>query len=224
MQRLLVAILVVAALALIWFGPSFAIPAKAHQATVPFPSLGTIFLAASEALSEPRRKPVAAKHRHPRPKAKAAPARPRPSQTVAKVGLRPASTPKAPESVTMAYAAEPGRATEVYNIVVRERTVPASGGQIVRASWYGGGERLNKHTANGEVFRPSGLTCAHRTLPFGTRVRVTHVGSGRSVTCRVSDRGPHKSTGRSIDLSKGSAERIGMLRQGVATVKIQVLK
>src|SRR3990167_10842094 len=110
-----------------------AFPATAHQTTVPFPSLGTIFQAASEALPAPRKRPVAAKHRHPAPKvARVAPSRPRPSQAVAKVELKPAGTPKTPESVTMAYAAEPKNVSrETYNIVVRERTVPASGGQIV---------------------------------------------------------------------------------------------
>lgn len=90
------------------------------------------------------------------------------------------------------------------------------------ASWYGGGERLSRHTANGEVFRPQGITAAHRTLPFGTRVRVTH--RGRSVVVRVNDRGPAGWTGKCIDLSRGAAAKIGLIRRGVGPVTLQILK
>ena len=57
-----------------------------------------------------------------------------------------------------------------------------------RASWYGGGERLAKHTAHGDVFRPSDMTAAHRSLRFGTKVRVHY--RGRSVVVTINDRGP----------------------------------
>lgn len=90
------------------------------------------------------------------------------------------------------------------------------------ASWYGGGEKLARHTANGEVFRPNGVTAAHRSLPFGTRVRVSF--GNRSVVVRINDRGPHAKTGRCIDLSRGAAKQIGMIRRGVAKVRIQILK
>ena len=66
------------------------------------------------------------------------------------------------------------------------------------------------------------MTAAHRTLPFGTKVRVTHMGSGRSVVVRINDRGPFVG-GRIIDLSKGAAGVIGMHKQGVARVKVTVL-
>jgi rare lipoprotein A len=90
--------------------------------------------------------------------------------------------------------------------------------ETCRASWYGGGEYLNRHTASGERFDPAKLTAAHRTLPFGTMVRVTY--KGRSVVVRISDRGPARWTGRCIDLSKAAAARLGMIRAGVATVTI----
>lgn len=93
--------------------------------------------------------------------------------------------------------------------------------QTVHASWYGGGERLARHTANGEVFRPSGLTAAHRTLPFGTRLRVCTRSS--CVIVRVSDRGPAKWTGRAIDLSRGAAQKLGIIYQGTAVVTMNVL-
>jgi rare lipoprotein A len=80
------------------------------------------------------------------------------------------------------------------------------------ASWYFEGT----HTANGERFRPDGLTAAHRTLPFGTRVRVTY--RGRSVVVRINDRGPFI-RGRCLDLSRGAARALGL--DGVATVTIE---
>ena len=86
------------------------------------------------------------------------------------------------------------------------------------ASFYKSG----KHTATGEVFDPDGLTAAHRTLPFGTRVRVTRVDTGDSVIVRINDRGPFK-PGRVIDLSRGAAEDLKMTDKGLAAVKLEVV-
>ena len=94
------------------------------------------------------------------------------------------------------------------------------GGGVTRASWYGGGERLSRHTASGERFNPNALTCAHRTLPLGTRLIVS--ANGRSVTVRVNDRGPAKWTGRSLDLSKGAARALGIIGTGTATVSYHI--
>lgn len=92
----------------------------------------------------------------------------------------------------------------------------------MRASWYDcatpGQCSKSKRTANGERFNPNGLTAAHKTLPFGTRLRVTH--NGKSVIVRVNDRGPFVK-GRSLDLSRGAARKIGC--HGVCTVKVEVL-
>ena len=85
------------------------------------------------------------------------------------------------------------------------------------ASWYGPGFQGRK-TASGERFNQWSLTAAHKTLPFGTMVRVTH--GKRSVVVRINDRGPYV-RGRSIDLSKAAAQKIGCL--GVCRVNIQVL-
>jgi rare lipoprotein A len=85
-----------------------------------------------------------------------------------------------------------------------------------RASWYGSG----KKTANGERFNPNGYTAAHRSLPFGTRVRVTNQSNGRSVVVRINDRGPFIG-GRVIDLARGSARAIGM--SGVSYVSLNVV-
>src|SRR5262249_46148635 len=87
------------------------------------------------------------------------------------------------------------------------------------ASFYGQGSR----TASGEKFDRHELTAAHRTLPFGTRVRVTNLATGRSVTVRVNDRGPFVA-GRVIDLSRGAAEELGMVGRGVAKVKLTVVQ
>lgn len=87
------------------------------------------------------------------------------------------------------------------------------------ASYYG--SESGNRTANGERFNPSGMTAAHRTLPFGTRLRVCY--RGACVVVRISDRGPAKWTGRQLDLSKGAARTIGMLRVGVARVQVERL-
>jgi rare lipoprotein A len=93
-------------------------------------------------------------------------------------------------------------------------------GRVVRASWYGGGERLSSRTANGEHFNRGGLTAAHRSLPFGTRVQVTNVATGRAVVVRINDRGPFVG-GRSLDLARGAAQAIGL--GSVGQVRMVVL-
>jgi rare lipoprotein A len=87
------------------------------------------------------------------------------------------------------------------------------------ASFYGSGQQ----TANGEWFNPRALTAAHRTLPFGTKVRVTNVRSGRAVTVRINDRGPFV-PGRVIDLSQAAAEELGIVGHGIAKVKLDVVQ
>lgn len=89
------------------------------------------------------------------------------------------------------------------------------------ASWYGPGLEGNL-TANGEAFDSSGLTAAHRTLPFGTQVRVTRVDTGDSVDVRINDRGPYIS-GRIIDLAEGAADVIGLRSKGTAQVELRLL-
>jgi len=77
-------------------------------------------------------------------------------------------------------------------------------------------------TANGEKIDPRALTAAHPTLPFGTRLRVTNLATGRSVTVRVNDRGPFVQ-GRVVDVSYSAAETLGIVDQGVAKVRLEVL-
>jgi rare lipoprotein A len=90
------------------------------------------------------------------------------------------------------------------------------------ASWYGPGFYGNR-TANGEVFRPGTLTAAHRTLPFGTKVRVTNLWNGRSAVVRINDRGPFHGN-RVIDLAHGAAHTLGLTASGIAQVRLDVLQ
>ena len=95
-----------------------------------------------------------------------------------------------------------------------------SAAQAQVASYYGK-ELAGRRTASGERFNPGAMTAAHRTLPFGTRVRVTNIHNGRSVIVRINDRGPFVK-GRSIDLSSGAARAIGM--GTAANVRMEVIR
>lgn len=88
-----------------------------------------------------------------------------------------------------------------------------------KASWYGPGF-YGRKTASGEVFTKSELTAAHRTLPMGTRLRVTNNDTGESVIVKVNDRGPFHGN-RVIDLSHAAAKTLGMIQTGVCSVKIE---
>lgn len=90
--------------------------------------------------------------------------------------------------------------------------------QTGMASYYKSGKR----TANGERFNPNGYTAAHRSLKFGTKVRVTNLRNGRSVIVRINDRGPFVG-GRIIDLTYGAAKAVGMHGSGVAKVRVAIL-
>jgi rare lipoprotein A len=96
--------------------------------------------------------------------------------------------------------------------------------QVVQgaASWYGPGF-YGRTTASGERFQKGTLTAAHRTLPFGTRVRVTNLSNGRSVVVRINDRGPFKYH-RVIDLAHGAASQLKMMQAGEVPVKLEILK
>jgi rare lipoprotein A len=87
------------------------------------------------------------------------------------------------------------------------------------ASWYGS---EFKRTASGERYNPFTLTAAHRTLPFGTKVRVTSVRTKRCVVVRINNRGPYVK-GRIIDLSRAAASELKMLGSGIARVDLEVL-
>ena len=90
--------------------------------------------------------------------------------------------------------------------------------QCGKASWYSAGSR----TANGEKMNAGALAAAHRSLPFGTHVRVENLANHRSVVVRINDRGPFVG-GRVIDVTRGAAERLGMINSGVARVRVTVV-
>ncbi|PSJ62210.1 septal ring lytic transglycosylase RlpA family protein [Pseudaminobacter soli (ex Li et al. 2025)] len=85
--------------------------------------------------------------------------------------------------------------------------------QCGRASWYA----LTSKTASGERMNPSAMTAAHRTLPLGSKVRVTNQSNGRSVVVRINDRGPFVK-GRVLDLSKGAAQKLGFISSGQTAI------
>ncbi len=101
-----------------------------------------------------------------------------------------------------------------------ERTAAVRSAQSGMASYYG--NESGSQTASGARFNAAGMTAAHRTLPFGTKVRVTNKSNGRSVVVTINDRGPFVG-GRIIDLSTGAAGVIGMMGAGVAPVLVEVL-
>jgi len=113
------------------------------------------------------------------------------------------------------------------HVVTRQNASGATNTQVAEtqnvsdglASFYGQSSR----SASGETFDARELTAAHRTLPFGTRVRVTNVATGQSVTVRVTDRGPFI-PGRVVDVSRPAAEALGIVERGVAKVKLDVVQ
>ena len=89
------------------------------------------------------------------------------------------------------------------------------------ASYYGAGDGYNgRKTANGEIFNKNKLTAAHKTLPFGTIVKVKNLQNGKTIKVRINDRGPFVK-GRIIDLSEKAAKKIDMVKQGVGQVKLR---
>lgn len=104
-------------------------------------------------------------------------------------------------------------------------TAPASGhGRIETgvASWYGGRWHHGRLMANGRRFDELGHSAAHRTLPFGTRARVTNLLNGRTDMVTIEDRGPYIA-GRMLDVSRGTAQRLGMIERGLAPVRFEVV-
>ena len=164
---------------------------------------------ASAAHAQSRRRPL---HAPPRPEAAEA-----------------SSVPVRPVSSGVVWSPVPGvvvaaRDSAALAAMARAPAAESAGGTLVgtgRASYYG--ERFRgQRTASGERFDPDDLTAAHRTLPFGTRLRVTNVGNDRSVVVRVTDRGPfHRS--RLIDVSKAAARALGMIGPGTARVRVERL-
>lgn len=98
---------------------------------------------------------------------------------------------------------------------------PSAAQGVGHASYYGK-ELAGRKTASGERFNPAGMTAAHRSLPFGTRLRLTNLGNGRAVVVRVNDRGPFVRS-RTIDVSLAAAQALGFVGRGTARVRIEPL-
>jgi rare lipoprotein A len=116
------------------------------------------------------------------------------------------------------------------NVVAAEEEVITADRSLVefvdkgnmKASWYGPGFHGRK-TANGEVYDQNSFTAAHKSLKFGTLLKITNLKNNKSVVIRINDRGPYIH-GRDLDLSKAAASELGMVRKGVAKLKVEEIK
>jgi rare lipoprotein A len=127
----------------------------------------------------------------------------------------PRTTPAAPRT----KAPAPARTAASPSASPRRAPSPSPSAPVetCQASYYDQGDT----TANGEPFNPNGLTAAHRTLPFNTKVTVTNLANGKSVTVRINDRGPFVE-GRCIDLTLGAFERIASVDSGVIEARVEI--
>jgi rare lipoprotein A len=146
--------------------------------------------------------------------------------TAALLGFGGMGIPKVAVPVAVAATAVPATAQAIERVREPKAELPdepplAHDAEIVEASYYGDGF-AGKPTASGEMFDPSLLTAAHRTLPLGTLVKVTEALSGKSVVVRVNDRGPFHGD-RAIDLSEAAAEQLGIVAAGTGKVALTLL-
>ena len=114
-------------------------------------------------------------------------------------------------------------------ITIEEETIAADRSLVefvekgnMKASWYGPGFHGRK-TANGEVYDQMSFTAAHKSLKFGTLLKITNLKNSKSVVVRINDRGPYIH-GRDLDLSKAAALELGMVRKGVAKIRVEEIK
>jgi rare lipoprotein A len=135
------------------------------------------------------------------------------------IGARAGTSAEALPNFSAVRASSPPRIEPVSDTAAAAAT-PANA-EVGVASWYGGRDQ-QRLTASGERFDRNKLTAAHRHLPLDTVARVTNLANGRSVEVTVNDRGPYVH-GRVIDLSARAARELGMLREGLALVRIEVL-
>ncbi len=111
-----------------------------------------------------------------------------------------------------------GVAVVAFGAVAGLEVTKAEAAQCGRACWY----KMGHTTASGEPMNAMALAAAHRTLPFGTKVRVENLRNGKSVVVRINDRGPYVG-GRVIDVTQGAAQQLGMIRSGTAQVRVTVV-
>jgi rare lipoprotein A len=130
---------------------------------------------------------------------------------------RPSDTPAPSETTTQPVPKQPEAAKPP---IKQTPAVQAKLPQTGEASWYGA-QHQGKRTANGEIFDQGLLTAAHRTLPFGSKIKVTNLANGKSVEVKINDRGPFAED-RIIDLSQAAAKALEMLQSGKATVRLEL--
>ena len=135
-----------------------------------------------------------------------------------------AQTAPAPAAVTPLPAAAPAAPAAAAPAAVptpAATAAPAAGSERGKLAWYGS-KFAGRKTASGQRYDPNALTMAHKTLPFGTRVKVTNLANQRSVELKVNDRGPTQGD-RIGDVSYAAARRLGMVRAGVIDAEVTVL-
>jgi rare lipoprotein A len=135
----------------------------------------------------------------------------RPAETVA-----PSETPAQPAAPKTSIGVQPAPSQPTAKT---SPSVPAQLPQTGEASWYGA-QHQGKQTASGTIYDQAGLTAAHPSLPFGSRIKVTNLTNGKSVEVEITDRGPFAGN-RIIDLSQAAAKALEMKESGTATVRLE---
>jgi len=134
----------------------------------------------------------------------------------------PAETPAQPAAPKTSVGVQPAPSQLVPDQPTAKKSpaVPAKLPQTGEASWYGAPHQ-GKQTASGTIYDQSGLTAAHPSLPFGSKIKVTNLANGKSVEVKITDRGPFAGN-RIIDLSQAAAQALEMIESGTATVRLEL--
>ena len=138
------------------------------------------------------------------------------------VTQKPAEKPKSEKPTDQKTSEKEDDSDTVEGLPIDPKRIKTKPYQIGNSSYYAH-KFHGRLTANGEIFDMNGLSAAHRELPLGTIIRVTHMENGKSVTLKVNDRGPFIE-GRILDLSLGAARKLDMIEAGVAKVMIEIVK
>jgi len=136
----------------------------------------------------------------------------------------PAPSAEAPRAATPEPAAPPADYSSEQRELVEHYARRRSQGVLHGEASYYGGSFAGHKTANGEIFEPRRYTAAHRTLPFGTVLRVMRLDTRAVVYVRVNDRGPYGKKGRILDLSTAAAETLGFIKRGVVDVRADIVE
>jgi rare lipoprotein A len=134
----------------------------------------------------------------------------------------PTETPAQPAAPKTSVGVQPApsQLVPVQPTAKKSPAVPAKLPQTGEASWYGA-QHQGKQTASGTIYDQAGLTAAHRSLPFGSKIKLTKLANGKSVEVEITDRGP-SAENRIIDLSQAAAKALEMIESGTATVRLEL--